>query len=436
MWTLRNLGIAAVAWLVMAAAGPARADGLSKFEQLIKAQLPPGALAYANAKALGDNGFELDDVTITPPPDAAGAAKAEPVKIHSITVDDIDFDSIAKQAPPNFVRGHIDGIDIGKNPGAGVDLGGLGVDRVAADVQLDYRLDPAKKSLTLTTFMLNLNGLARLDLSGALDGVTLDDVNQPGKAMNDASLRSASLVYDDHSLLSKLVPMAAKLQGADSAALIAMAKGFVDGLRAGQGAPTQKVADAVDSYLDDYAAPKGPLKVTLSPPDKVSAATLSGAKGADDVIKGLGIGVEYAGTRPQKADAGPTPGAAPASVGGKADCTIGARLFVWHDDGWVAATVRDPAKSGDNCVVRLDAGDPGDKTNIAPDKVIVWTIDGPGKPINACTAGTKVVVESEGTWYPAAITDRPAADGQCTIKYEDSKEKPEVVPLKRVRTLL
>jgi hypothetical protein len=295
MRTLKGLPLAACAWVLLAVA-PAHADGLSKFNDLIKSKMPPDALTYKSAKALGDNGFELDDVMFTPPPDATAGSKAEPIKIKSIVVDEADFDQIARQAPPNFIKMRIQGVDIGQKPAAGIDLHALaGIDKVSADVQLDYRIDPAKKTLTVNRIEFDLNGLARLELSMVLDNV---DVAQPDKAMNDATLRTASLVYDDHSLLAKSLPAAAKSMSlADPEAMITLAKAFLDAMRSGQGEATQSAFDALESYMEDYKSPKGPLRITLSPPDKVTAAAITNAKDADDVIKALGITVDYAGTR-------------------------------------------------------------------------------------------------------------------------------------------
>src|SRR5579863_6493957 len=86
-------------WLAL----PAAADGLSRFEEAMK-QAPAGTLTYKSAKALGDNGFILDGVVVTPPPDKTPAAKTEPVEIKRITVEDFDFASLDKKAPPNFAR--------------------------------------------------------------------------------------------------------------------------------------------------------------------------------------------------------------------------------------------------------------------------------------------------------------------------------------------
>jgi hypothetical protein len=289
--------LVAGACLLAVAAGPAHADGLAKFNELVKSKLPPDSLTFKSSKALGDNGFELDDVIVTPPPDATAGNKAEPIKVKSITVDDVDFDSIAKQAPPNFLKLRIMGVNVDNKPAAGIDLHALaGIDKVSADFQFDYRLDPAKKTLTVNRIEIDLNGLARLEVSMVLDNV---DAAQPDKAMDDTTLRTASIVYDDRSLLAKALPAAAKssMQTDDPAAMIGLAKTFLDAMRTGQSDATQKVFDAIESYAEDYKSPKGPLRLTFSPADKTSVTTITSAKGADDVIKALGLKVDYAGTR-------------------------------------------------------------------------------------------------------------------------------------------
>lgn len=308
MATLRKCGLAAGAFILLFAAGAAHADGLSKFNELIKAKMPPGSLTYKNATAIGDNGFELDDVVVTPPPDKTGGTKAQPIKIHKITVDDLDFDAVAKQKPPNFVKMEVEGIEINKDPAAGIDLKALaGLDKAMGDFRLDYRIDPAKRTLTVKRLEFNLEDLGRLELSMILDGVDAADVGKTDKAMNDATLRTANLVYDDHSLLGVALPAAAKAGGMDPAAVIVMAKAFLDAMRKGQSAASGKVFDALESYLEDYKAPKGPLTLTFNPAPKTSVQTITNAKGADEVIRALGLTVAYTGTRTQAPMAAPAP---------------------------------------------------------------------------------------------------------------------------------
>ena len=252
--------------------------------------------------ALGDSGFVLEEVVVTPPPtDKDSKDPPQPINIKAITVEDLDFDAIEKQQPPLYAKLRIEGIATGSNPGGAFDLKQLaGLDKLAADFQLDYRLVPDKQTFTLNRMELNLTGLARLETSMVLDGVSADIAAKPNEAMDNAALRTANIVYDDHSLLAKALPILAAMQGSDPKALIAMATLMLDGARADQSAATQKDIDTLVAFVEDYQKPKGPLKIALNPPDKVTNAQLTDAKTADDYVKLLGIEVSYAGTRTSK----------------------------------------------------------------------------------------------------------------------------------------
>ena len=312
MARMRICGLAVVTvWIGLSAAGPASADGLARFEKSIKPQIPPGTLTYKSSKGLGDDGFELDDVVITPPPsDPAKGDKPQPINVKAITVEHLDFDAIEKQQPPLFAKVKLDGITAAASNAGGFDLKQMaGIDNVSADFGVDYKLDPDKKTFTLKRLELNLSGLGKLETSFVLEGVSADIAAKPDAAMNDASLKTADLTYDDHSLLAKAIPIAAAMQGSDPKALTDMAITVLDGARAGQSAAAQKAIDSLVAYIEDYQKPKGPLKITLAPPSKVSNADLSAAKSADDVVKLLGIQVVYAGTRSSTPSAAPDAGA-------------------------------------------------------------------------------------------------------------------------------
>jgi hypothetical protein len=311
MSMIRIVGRAAAAGLVLSLlALPAAADGLARFKEAIK-DAPPEAMTFKSAKALGDNGFVLEGVVVTPPPNATPAGKTEPIEIKRIAVEDFDFAAVDKNAPPKFIKMRAEGIVIAAKPAEGVDLKELtGIYKITADFQLDYRLDPEKKTMTLSRLELDLNGLARLELSMVLDGVSAESVDKPEAAMNDATLRTATLLFEDRSMFSKVLPAAAKMQNIEPDAMVKIGKVMLDGLRVGQGTATLAVLDALGSYLEDYKQPKGPLRVTLNPPGKVSATELSGITNPDDAIKAMGLVVSYAGTRPQ-APAATAPGKRP-----------------------------------------------------------------------------------------------------------------------------
>src|SRR5215468_12323658 len=129
----RGLSLGAAALFLLAIAAPARADGLTRFDQTIKSKIPPGALTYKSAKGLGDSGFLLEDVVITPPPDKTPGSKAEPINVKRISVEDFDFASIEKETPPNFIKVKVEGIAIAGKPAEGVDLKELaGIDSISA----------------------------------------------------------------------------------------------------------------------------------------------------------------------------------------------------------------------------------------------------------------------------------------------------------------
>jgi len=287
--------LAAATVILLATALPGAADGVSQFEQKIRPQLPPNSFTYANAKALGDNGFVLEDVVVTPPADATGGAKAEPVAIKRVTVEDFDFAGLDKRMPL-FLKIRVEGITVAGKPAPGVDLNKVaGIDQVIADFALDYRVDPDRKTLTLNKLELDVGSLARFEASLVLDGVSPDLTGKPDAAINDATLRTATLIFEDRSLLSKVVPAAAKLQGTDVDAIVKQGKTMLGGIRAGQSEAALAVFDALGSYLDDYKHPKGPLKITVNPPNKASAAALSDIKSPDDAVKALGLVVTYGG---------------------------------------------------------------------------------------------------------------------------------------------
>ena len=66
---------------------------------------------------------------------------------------------------------------------------------------------------------------------------------------------------------------------------------------------------------------------------------------------------------------------------------------------------------------------------------MAWSIDGPGKAVDKCKAGAKVLVlYKDGGWYPAEITEKPYAEGQCPVKYETDDDEAKV-ELKKIRRL-
>jgi hypothetical protein len=294
MSRVRILAAAAVGLLLAGPAPPARADGLSRFQEVLR-QAPPGVLSYKGGKALGDNGFVLEGVTVNPPPEGTGGVKTEPVHIERVAVEDFDFAAYNRNEAPNFAKLRAEGISIDTKTFDAFDLRELtGRDIVMADFQLDYRVDTERQTMTLNRLELDLRDIARIELSLALEGIKPNDRD----AAESASLRTASIVFEDRSLLGTAVPAAAKSRGVDPEEVAKLAETMLDSLRPGQGAATMAVLDALAGYVDDYRRPKGPLRITLNPPGKMPLAALADIKDPEDALKMLGLVVSYAGARP------------------------------------------------------------------------------------------------------------------------------------------
>ena len=328
MGTARIVAAVAVGLLFAAPVLPAAADGLSQFQDVLR-QTPHGVLIYKTGKALGDNGFILKGVTVQPPPEATEGHKAEPIHIDRVAVEAFDFASFHRNETPNFAKLRAEGISIGAKSFDAFDLRELtGRDTVTADFQLDYRIDPERRTMTLNRLELDLHGLARIELSTVLDGIEPGDTD-PGAS---ASLRTASLVFEDRSLLGTALPAAARARGIDPEKVAKIAEAMLDNLRPGQGAGATAVLDALAAFVDDYQHPKGPLRITLNPPGKVPLTELAEIKDPEDAIRVLGLVVSYAGAPPangaDRANPAPVDGRTHARFGRPSDQRIPVILCV------------------------------------------------------------------------------------------------------------
>ena len=175
-----------------------------------------------------------------------------------------------------------------------------GIDKFLADFQLDYRLDPDRQTFTLNRLELDVNQLARLELT-MLDGVTPEAFADPSASMDKTSLRTASLVLEDRSLLGKVVPAVAKAQGTDPAGLLKSVKPVLQGLASTR--PTQAALDTVARVRRRLQAAQGAAAHHGEPAEQDLGHRLAAAANGDDAIKALGLIVSYArageGVRPR-----------------------------------------------------------------------------------------------------------------------------------------
>ncbi len=303
--------IFSLVWLFVVFAGGAFAqDGLQRFERDIKPQFEFEKFTYSSASSLGANGFVLNNVVAVAPASPQTGGKTTTFKFDKVTVEDFDFERVPKGGfkgkpgnddIPRFARLKLEGIS--GDDDMNTILAGYGIPTVPADMVLDYRLDPASKVLTINKLEFSLRGLARAELNLVLDGIS-DKASKMEGAKDDGRLRTGTLVYDDRGLLAKLLPTMAKENGTTAEAWVAMAQIPIKAFAAGQGPETLKALDSLVSYIADWKAPKGPLKIILAPPKTTSMSDFDKVMEPNALTDIFGLAVSYEGTRPGAAGGG------------------------------------------------------------------------------------------------------------------------------------
>lgn len=291
------IGLAAASWAQ---------NGLERFEKEIKPQLELKKFAYSSGEPLGSSGFILNDVVAVVPANEATGDKESTVKIQKVTVEEMDFDRMKKDAKddevPRFAKLKLEGM-------TGDDelftaLQPYGVPNVPVDVALDYRIDPAAKVLDLKTLEVNLRGQAKMILSLMMDGV--GDKSDMAEAKDEGRLRTASLTVDDGGLLAKLVPAFAKEEGLKPEEMIQTALAAIAGFAEIQGPETLKSLDAVASFIADWKLTKGPLALGLKPSNTAGLADLDKVMMPNALSTVFGFTATYPGTKAGAAKGGAT----------------------------------------------------------------------------------------------------------------------------------
>jgi len=286
------------------AAGASAQTGLERFEKELKPQFELKKFSYASAQPLGASGFVLNDVVAVVPANPATGDKESTVRIDRVTVEDLDFERLRKDAKddlsPRFAKLRMEGVTGDDEMFTALEP--YGVPNVPFDMALDYRIDPAAKVLTLNMLEVSLRGQARLALSMILDGVS--DKTDMGSAKDDARLRSASLTIDDKQLFAKLVPAAAKEEGITADELITTALDALGAFAQAQSGETLKALDAVVSFIADWKAPKGALVLGLKPAKTAGLDDIDKIMEPNALSTIFGFTATYPGTRAGAAQAG------------------------------------------------------------------------------------------------------------------------------------
>jgi hypothetical protein len=322
-------------------------DGLQRFEKELKPQFELKSFTYKSASAKGDSGFVLNDVVAVIPANQATGDKETTVKIDRITVDELDFDRLKKDAKddelPRFARLKAEGISGSDDVFS--QLAPYGVPKVPVDFALDYKLDAAKKVLTLGALEVAQRGQGRAVLGMVVDEVSSKQSDMEG-SKDKARLRTASLEIVDSGLIAKVLEATAKSQGGTPEALIAAATMPIGAFAAGQGPATLKALDGIVSFLLDWKQPRGPIKITVTPSKSAGLSDLDKLGQPNALVDYFGLAVDYPGTRPvvaslagaqPQASAPPpaTPGGATELSGAEAALSISGNTLVGKFDGEV-----------------------------------------------------------------------------------------------------
>ena len=334
IWAALGLALMAIGLVGFGFAGGASAqNGLQRFESEIKPQIDLKSFSYGSASALGSAGFVLNNVVAVVPANPATGDKETTVKVVKVTVDEIDFDRLKKDAKgdeaPRFAKIKLEGMT--GDDALFATLAPYGVPKVPVDIALDYRLDTVTKVFTLSKLEINLRGQARVTLALVLDAIS-DKPSEMQSSQDDGRLRTASLDIDDTGLLAKVLPAVAKEQGTPAEAMVAMATVPIGAFAQGQGPATMKALDAVVSFIGDWKQPKGPIKITIKPAKTAGMADIDKIMMPNALTDLFGLAVEYGGTRAGAAGGGAGSGAKALS-GGEAGLSLGGNTLTGKIDG-------------------------------------------------------------------------------------------------------
>jgi hypothetical protein len=279
-------------------------NGLERFEKELKPQLELEKFSYKSGRPLGSSGFVLEDVEAVVPANAATGDKASTIKIDKVTVEELDFDRLKKDAKddlaPRFAKLKLEGMTGDDEMFTALEP--YGVPKVPVDITFDYLLDPAAKVLTVNTLEVSLRGQAKLALTLVMDGI--GDKTDMDTAKDEGRIRTASLTFDDKELLAKLVPALAKEEGLKPQELLDTALDALAGFAQLQSGETLRALDAVSSFLGDWQAPKGPLALGLKPAKTAGLNDLDKIMVPNALSTIFGFTATYPATRAGAAKAG------------------------------------------------------------------------------------------------------------------------------------
>ncbi len=260
--------------LGLASAGPAAAQEsfatLLEAYEAVAAGAPPGALAVGEVNALGDEGLELIDVTVTPPDFGT-------VTIESLRIDQVDLGAINEERPPLYLTATVEGLVLPVEALPQPELAEMGIEELVANIDVDFALDAESGVFDLSTAVVELVDLGTLSIELSLANVAPQVVDDP-MILIGAAIASARISYDDAGLMGRSLAAAAAEEGRSEEELIEEALARIEGFRtmAGEerGPATDAALDSLAALVADAQAPEGPLVVTIEPEMPVPLAAL------------------------------------------------------------------------------------------------------------------------------------------------------------------
>lgn len=287
-----------VAVVAVATSIPALATGTTAFAQEqtaldlfqgLAATVLNGVVAFESADAIGADGFSLQSVEVTPPD-----PNAPTVFIDSVSVENLDTESVLGGNPPTRMTLQLAGIDVSVEDVPDLDgFSELGITRLLGDVALDYELDPATQVLSLNELSLDFEGLGAVQLAVDAGGISPEAFLNPQAAALSTTLNSLSLTYTDDSLVQRIMTAGAAEEGKSEDEFLTDRLSDIEASQAGAG-EASSVLSPLTAFLQDYQSP-GPLSLTLSPAAPIPLLSIMTLGSPADAISTLGLDLQYGG---------------------------------------------------------------------------------------------------------------------------------------------
>ena len=286
-----------VAMCLAAGSSPVAADGLQRFERELLPKIQKGRLTYEKASALGADGFVLERVVVLSEP-AGGRPSAPALRVARLEVEAIDYQGF-QAGEARFAKVTAKGMVLLEAGEYGAEAKRHGFSGKPTDARLDYRYDAAAQVLTVNHLDVATAGYGKLNLEAVIDKVP--SLRDPRLLNATVAIRSLRLVYEDQSGLRQILHGVGQRNGKSEEAISREWLTTLGVASSGKGQRTQPFADALASFLQDYRQPKGPIAVTMRPPQPTSFGTMLGLLFLPDPAQLLGASASYPGPRPSAA---------------------------------------------------------------------------------------------------------------------------------------